>query len=675
MAMQTYRRQQTSRVDPARYLYMPVLSGFRSAPAEGDGASTPSALYKRYKLSEEKTFASFFHPDKEALLKLVDQFLTKSGKFSIPGYPQKLGFLLYGPPGTGKTSLIKALAQHTKSLPLIRLVNGISDSQQKGRVASSVAVLSDAAGLPRALVDVRHEATHNELPSLPLLRAAADSALAWLRENYWEGQRQALAAASDRIAALLTCLADSWRAAAAAGLSGSGGTADPVDDDDDEEVMEEAAASYSGPEGQRIRKQALSDLRSLLPPAFTHEMIGPLLDGAALRPPALPQPSASSASWAHQQQQQQRPQQQIEELAWKSVAQLSSSGQGAALLSPSRKNSGRLAKKGAQSAPAATAKQQHGSTAAGLDGSEVGCDAADDASLDGPVSSEQLEALLAIVRGGTSELRSGLSEPAQAIGGTEALGTLGLSRGGSGSGSGSGARGGDGLAPMDAPGPGEPTDHEQCRQVVMEALQRALALAGSRRATKRRQPEPEVGGAGNAWPADTGNVANANDDGKDAQGRDCRKQPGARRLPDLTGPPPPSSAADLAARQVPGECRQDATTAKPAGHPDPGGPECADVHDVGAPEAAVPAATGAVLTEEVPYDAETAQYESPQQYGGVGCGVDEQEEEDVEEEDGGRADRVPGGRSGLFGALLVQQEQQQLQVSEKGHLTSVGFLL
>ncbi len=45
--------------------------------------------------------------------------------------------------------------------------------------------VSGPPGLPRALVDVRHEATHNELPSLPLLRAAADSALAWLRDNYW----------------------------------------------------------------------------------------------------------------------------------------------------------------------------------------------------------------------------------------------------------------------------------------------------------------------------------------------------------------------------------------------------------------------------------------------------------------------------------------------------------
>lgn len=51
---------------------------------------TPSAVYKRYKLSEEKTFASFFHPDKKAILGLVDQFILKEGKFGIPGYPQKL---------------------------------------------------------------------------------------------------------------------------------------------------------------------------------------------------------------------------------------------------------------------------------------------------------------------------------------------------------------------------------------------------------------------------------------------------------------------------------------------------------------------------------------------------------------------------------------------------------
>jgi len=69
--------------------------------------------YKRYTLSDEKSFDSLFFPEKESLLDLVDHFRAKTGKYAIKGYPHKLGLLLYGPPGTGKTSLIKALAQYT----------------------------------------------------------------------------------------------------------------------------------------------------------------------------------------------------------------------------------------------------------------------------------------------------------------------------------------------------------------------------------------------------------------------------------------------------------------------------------------------------------------------------------------------------------------------------------
>ena len=81
-------------------MYQPVVS---AASAEGASEKNKSCvLYKQYKLSEARTFASFFHPEKAAILALVDQFTAKRGKFAIPGYPQKLGFLLHGPPGTGK---------------------------------------------------------------------------------------------------------------------------------------------------------------------------------------------------------------------------------------------------------------------------------------------------------------------------------------------------------------------------------------------------------------------------------------------------------------------------------------------------------------------------------------------------------------------------------------------
>lgn len=84
------------------------------------------------------------------------------------------------------------------ALAIVRLVNGVVDSLQKGKTANSVARLAFEAGLPRILVDLRHETTHNELPSLTALRLGAKQALTWLEERYWSGQAANLASSEEK---------------------------------------------------------------------------------------------------------------------------------------------------------------------------------------------------------------------------------------------------------------------------------------------------------------------------------------------------------------------------------------------------------------------------------------------------------------------------------------------
>ncbi|KAJ1557919.1 Ribosomal biogenesis protein las1l [Nowakowskiella sp. JEL0078] len=76
------------------------------------------------------------------------------------------------------------------SIAFIRFVNSMVDSYQIKVYAVSVAALANKIGLPGYFVDLRHQATHDELPSLDVLRSAGVRALQWLHDHYWLLQKR-----------------------------------------------------------------------------------------------------------------------------------------------------------------------------------------------------------------------------------------------------------------------------------------------------------------------------------------------------------------------------------------------------------------------------------------------------------------------------------------------------
>ena len=59
---------------------------------------------------------------------------------------------------------------------ITRLVNGLVEPLQLGTYARSIASIAAQLGLPSWLVELRHAATHEDLPSIDLLREATKQA-------------------------------------------------------------------------------------------------------------------------------------------------------------------------------------------------------------------------------------------------------------------------------------------------------------------------------------------------------------------------------------------------------------------------------------------------------------------------------------------------------------------
>ncbi|KZV36452.1 hypothetical protein F511_15957 [Dorcoceras hygrometricum] len=76
-------------------------------------------------------------------------------------------------------------------MAIMRLVNGMIEKTRKKNEVS-IGEAADAIGIPRMLIDIRHEGSHRDLPSLKLLRRASEKAVDWLISYYWEPQDKAI---------------------------------------------------------------------------------------------------------------------------------------------------------------------------------------------------------------------------------------------------------------------------------------------------------------------------------------------------------------------------------------------------------------------------------------------------------------------------------------------------
>ncbi|KAI9738004.1 MAG: rRNA-processing protein las1 [Cirrosporium novae-zelandiae] len=76
--------------------------------------------------------------------------------------------------------------QATYSAAFCRFVTGLTDIEQNDKLYKRTMFdIARTLKLPDSFVELRHQATHGELPSLTVMREAVKQSMDWLWENYW----------------------------------------------------------------------------------------------------------------------------------------------------------------------------------------------------------------------------------------------------------------------------------------------------------------------------------------------------------------------------------------------------------------------------------------------------------------------------------------------------------
>ncbi|KAF8526244.1 Las1-domain-containing protein [Hysterangium stoloniferum] len=141
-------------------------------------------------VSEVEQLCSWvFSPEADGSTKMLAVNRLAAWRVSVPlphALESTLSLLIPILQDEDSTSLCSTLLlRQSFSLALIRMVNGLVDPLQQGAYARSIASIAAQIGLPLWLVELRHASTHEELPSLELLREGTREAMSWLLRNFF----------------------------------------------------------------------------------------------------------------------------------------------------------------------------------------------------------------------------------------------------------------------------------------------------------------------------------------------------------------------------------------------------------------------------------------------------------------------------------------------------------
>lgn len=125
-------------------------------------------------------------PDKEAWQNAVSLVSVWAQRGSCPHLIESTA-LLISASVNDKTGSSAYAVRAAYSAAFCRFVTGLLDGYQDKKHKLSMFSIAKNIGLPANFVELRHQCTHEELPSLVKLRGACKRSLDWIWEHYWSG--------------------------------------------------------------------------------------------------------------------------------------------------------------------------------------------------------------------------------------------------------------------------------------------------------------------------------------------------------------------------------------------------------------------------------------------------------------------------------------------------------